>query len=449
MEMNNIILREYQKECINTIYEKFKKRKRQLIQLPTGAGKTFIFLNYLKLHSKKAIIICPTKELQEQIYKWAKIFLKDKKIFCRRKNFDKDCDFYIYTAASLNFGIVEKYFHKIDCDTVIIDEAHHAQANTYKNFLNKYSQYFDFKLLGCTATPERLDKKSLFEIFGEITYEKNVIELITNGDLCNIIGYKVKTGQTIKKINKQLDHDFTFVDLKLLDNETRNKILINTYLKNCKNKKTLVFCLNISHSEYIAKTLRDNGIKSECIHGKLSEKVRSEILTRFSLGEIEVLTNCQLLTEGFDEPSIEAIIIGRPTRSKALYHQMIGRGLRNHPGKKNCVLYELYDIGNRVCNFSSLVDLHEDSKWEYPDGIVLKKLRDEVEKINIKHIHTSLEKFDVFEKGLNISQKKPFDFQIKALEKLGIKNKFLNYLEASYLLWKQELKVKYGYNYKN
>ena len=193
--------RVYQLECIKTIKNYFKENDKQYIQLPTGAGKTFIFLRYLMENSKKAVIIVPSLDLKEQVIS------NGKNRFGLRitDNIDKKADIYVVTAASLNYDSKFDFIEKFAPDHIIIDEAHHAQANTYKSFLKDLN--FSYKLIGFTATPERLDGKSLNEIFDKLTYSKNILDLIHNGHLCDIESHQYKTKHQIGF--NELESDFS------------------------------------------------------------------------------------------------------------------------------------------------------------------------------------------------------------------------------------------------
>lgn len=440
-------LRSYQKECIQAIEYNFKSCERQLIQLPTGSGKTIIFLEYLKKNSKKSLIICPSVQLKQQIFNESKKTLNDRNIIINDRYKTKNPDVLIITSACLNYKNNVDYLNKINFDHIIIDEAHHAQSDTYKNFLNNL-KIKSFKLLGVTATPERLDGKCLLEIFGKITFKINILNMIEQGYLCDIEATRIKTNIKTEIYNKPYDFSADF--LKSLDIETRNKIIIKTYLDNCQNKKTLIFCLNVEHSIAIANDLKSKGVLAEYIHGQLSNLQRKNILKRFRNGEIQVLTNCQILTEGFDEPSIESIIITRPTKSKALYCQMIGRGLRLFKGKDICYLYELTDNQHKICTFSVAAghDPIKNMEVEYAPGTRLIDLNRQLLNMDEKDLIFQKQSFSVFEKEINSNKSLLVHefFNIPQLKcQKNVDNRY-NFLESAFILWKNKLKEKHGFN---
>jgi len=441
-------LRDYQKECIEILNE---DRKRQLIQLPTGSGKTFIFLSYLSKSSKQALVVVPTLDLQYQVYEEALRFYHKDEIFLKKESSKfKEARLYILVAKSLPSEKVKDFFAGQELDHIVIDEAHKALSSVYMDFLSFYDKINpEYKLLGFTATPERLDRKSLLEIFGELTYKKNIYDLIMAGYLCDVRCFRIQTKHKIESDNKI--GDFRPIEIKNLDNYSRNKLIYDTYFENCLGKKTLIFCVSVSHATKIAEYLRkEKGVRAFHISGDQSMKHRKEVLAKFKTGEIEVVTNCQLLTEGFDEPSIECLIIARPTKSKALYCQMIGRGVRKFPNKKLCNVFELTDNAHKICTFNVAADDSKDAsfKREYENGVRLTQLHKEIVEISLsdyvleKHEVNLISNFQEFleSKGLLACQK-------KKLETLGI-NYFqpINMYDAAFLIFIEKLKEAYGIN---
>ena len=269
-------MRDYQKECIEVIHNHFKTHDRQIIQLPTGSGKTWIFCEYLSKYSNKALIICPSIELKEQILDTAKRF-NIKSISDNPRDNNKN---HVVTSAVLSYENTRKILFSKNYDHIVIDEAHHANSKTYTEFLS--SLINKPKILGCTATPERLDGKSLLDVFETLTYKKNIYELIKNGFLADILAYRIKTNQDIAKRGSS---DFRATELRILDNESRNNLIYKTFKENCRDKKTIIFCISVEHCIKISDYLKSQGVNSAYIHGKMNNKKRQEIATRY-LSEI-------------------------------------------------------------------------------------------------------------------------------------------------------------------
>jgi len=443
--MNNIEWRNYQLDCIETIKKHFQTSNKQLIQLPTGSGKTYIFLKYIKENCKKTLIICPTKELVEQVEDSAKRFGLENDLFAKNGSSFKNKDHIVLTAASLNFENTQNFLKKQVFDTIIIDEAHKSQCTTYIKFLEEYSKINpNFNLIGMTATPERMDKKPLLDIFGELTFDLSIYDLIQEGHLCDIISYRVTTERKLRVKNDQ--SDFSLKELNKLDCESRNRLIFKTYKENCVGKKTIVFCVSIEHSLNLSNFFKSQSVRAESVNGNMPFNQRKQILERFRNGNLDVIFNCQLLTEGFDAPCIESIIIARPTRSKSLYTQMVGRGLRNFPGKDFCYLYELTDNAHKICDFNVCAGKENDFTYDYKPGTKLTDLFKEINEISLKEYELKKTKINIlqdFEGYLDSMKAIP-----SQLEKLNfVKKDFiesLTFKEASFLLWKQRLKNKYG-----
>lgn len=351
-----INLRPYQYDAISAIKDTFTKEFRQYVEMPTGSGKTVTFLAYAKENHDRVLIIVPSKQLLKQIYESALIFYDSKEI--TRKG-----DHYNEPVGKIHICIVHSirddylnYLCSHNFDLIIIDEAHHSQSESYKRFIKNYSSRFaDPKILGVTATPDRLDGQMLNHIIGVCSFRLTIEEMIQQRYLCDIEGFSVKTKIDLSDID---DHngDFSLVQLyKKLCTESRNNMIVDIIKNEMNGRKTIVFCINIDHSKIIQNLLHVTGIAAAHIDGTMKTDQKTSILNSFRNGEISCLCNCQLLSEGFDEPSIDAIILSRPTKSKSLFIQMIGRGLRNYPEKKNCKIIDIVDNHKFLVGFNQLI----------------------------------------------------------------------------------------------
>ena len=346
-------LRTYQTKVIQTIKETFKDRQRQFIEMPTGSGKTITFLSYASQNHKNIMIIVPSKELLNQVYESSLLFYHKSEISRKGNKFNE-------TPSKLHICIINsirgdylEFIVKHKFDLVVIDEAHHSQSASYQRLIKRLK--FNPKFLGVTATPDRSDGQLLKDILDICSVKLNVLNLINDGFLSDIEGYSVKSKIDISDIDSH-NGDFNINLLyKRLCTESRNNMIIDLCKKEMKDRKTLVFCINIKHSREINKLLNEQGISSKHIDGTCNVTLRKSILDSFKSGETQVLTNCQLLTEGFDEPSIDGIVISRPTRSRSLFNQMIGRGLRISPGKKNCKIIDIVDNHRSLMGFTDII----------------------------------------------------------------------------------------------
>jgi len=442
-------LQTHQVDCIKAIDDYWKIDNRQLIQMPTGSGKTFVFLKYLSDKSKRSLIICPTRELQEQIADSALNFFHASEISTKESSKPKFKRVNIWVAQSIQLkfrgNLLDQQF-----DYIVIDEAHRAMSNMYRDFISSYSENNpNFRLLGFTATPERSDDLSLLDMFGKLTFSKNIFHLIEEKLLSDICGHRIKTFQLFNK-KMGATGDIIQKNLKCLDNETRNNIIFKTYKENCLDKKTLIFCVSINHAENISNLLQSQGYAADYVSGKMSKSIRRKKLQDFKSGKIDVLCNCQLLTEGFDEPSIENLIIARPTLSKTLYCQMIGRGLRIYPGKKVCNLYELTDNVHDICTFNVAGNAPRQLNYEYRNGTLLSSLTKELESLTLQEVVLKKEKLNILRKIPCCFEEPAFNYQIQRMKKLGIKfMEPISFLEAAFLIWKHAAMEKYGINTKS
>jgi superfamily II DNA or RNA helicase len=325
---------------------------------------------------------------------------------------------------------------KIKFELLIIDEAHHSYSPSYQRLINSCKCS---KILGITATPDRSDGKFIQEILSNCSFKISIQELIKSKFLCDIEGYSVKTKIDLSNID---DHngDFNIKQLfEKLGTEERNQLIVNICKEQLADRKTLVFCINIEHSKQMENLLNKEGIIARHIDGKMNRLQRSSIISGFRQGKIQVITNCKVLTEGFDEPSINGILLARPTKSRSLFIQMIGRGLRIHEGKNNCKIIDVVDNHKRLANFTGLI-----SDNEYLEKIDKFSDLEELE----KHVQHAFDK--ILESRIvraDLINYKPFDDlqATDSIEDYLRDNDIEFYLplrleEGCFLVWKNELK---------
>lgn len=437
-------LRQYQLDAINAVENEFRDTHRTYIEMPTGSGKTVTFLSYAKKNHNKIIVIVPSIQLMNQVYECALKFYDKKEISRKGASFNQAIKtLHICVAMSLKGDYLE-FVTQHHFDLIIIDEAHHSLCDSYKRFIKKFSlNYSDPKILGVTATPDRTDGKFLKDILWNTCFKINIDELITQGFLCDLEGFSVKTNISISDIPSSKG-DFSLNKLyNKLNSDSRNNLIIDIYKNNMLDKKCLIFCINVKHSQEISKLLKLEGISSGHIDGKMNSNQRKSILDSFRNGEIKVLCNCQLLTEGFDEPAIDGIILARPTRSRPLFTQMVGRGLRIFPNKKNCKIIDIVDNHKHLAGFNCL----QNETINYPQIEKFKSLKDiknfiEEEKLKVTEYEIS--------KVGNFLLKKCDDFEatdsiISYLEKNKIQFFYpISFDEGSFLVWFNELKKEYN-----
>lgn len=312
----------------------------QLISMPTGTGKTITFLNLAKKLNKKTLIIVHREELLNQTYEKAKLcgFKESDISLVSAEKKEKLNLLNIAMVQSLSRNI-EKY-NPEDIEVMIIDEAHHATANSYVNII-KYFQVFEKQknLFGFTATPLRSDKDHLSSIFLSHSFKMTLSEATMNGYIVPVHGIRVEIKTSLKDIDTDRgDYDISQLD-KVMNCDSINE-LITDRCKNLRKCPGIIFCTSVAHAEELAERLRKEKRKAISISYKTPKKTLARIYEFLKKGKIEFITNAVKLSEGFDHPQIGSVIIARPTRSPVLYKQMIGRGLRNYPGKHDCFILE-------------------------------------------------------------------------------------------------------------
>ena len=314
-------LRDYQQECIELI-DKLETGS-YLIQMATGCGKTATFTNIKR--KGRILVLAHREELVTQPVKYY------------------DCPVGIEMASQHSNGepvviaSIMSLTHRLDkfksddFDLIIIDEAHHAAAKSYKKIL----EYFNPRLiLGFTATPNRGDKVRLDDVFQKIIFQRNLKWAIKNKYLTDIYCMRVNIGYDISNVAKRMG-DFAPSELEeALDTDALNKAIAEAYNKYARGQ-TLIFATSVKHCEDIAKEIPG------AVTVTAETKNREELIKKFTNREIPVLVNCMIFTEGTDMPLVETVMIARPTQNSSLYTQMVGRGLRLYPGKEKLVLIDL------------------------------------------------------------------------------------------------------------
>src|SRR5208337_869545 len=245
---------------------------------------------------------------------------------------------------------------------VIIDEAHHSPADAYRRVIDLVgvnAPTSDKLLLGVTATSQRPDGKALSDIYERISYVYSMRQAIKDGWLVPVRGYQISTDTSLSEVGKS-NGDFVKSELaKSVNTPSRNRQIVAAWLKLGENRKTVAFTVDIDHARHLCESFCDEGVKAEYVYGE--DPDRSEKLKRHQNGETQVLCNCSVLTEGYDDPDISCIVLCRPTASGVLYVQMVGRGTRLSPAtdKQNLIVIDVVDasIGHSLMTLPTLMGL--------------------------------------------------------------------------------------------
>lgn len=328
----------YQKRVLETIQS--NPSKRQLISMPTGTGKTVTFLSVAKELGLKTLILVHREELISQTYDKAKLLNIPEAEISTITAKDKQEIKQITIAMVQTLGRNLEQYLPDDIQMVIVDEAHHATAPSYRKILDHFRIINDEKwLLGFTATPMRGDGECLSSLFDVHSFKMTLSEATLNGYICPVRGLRIEMERKLDDIETvQGDYDIVALE-KVMNCPEVNECIANR-ARHLKYLPGVVFCTSVDHAKEVAKSLRKVGKKAISISYKTSEPVKKKIFQMLKEGRIDFLTNAIKLSEGFDFPPIQTVILARPTRSPVLYKQMIGRGLRKADGKHECIVME-------------------------------------------------------------------------------------------------------------
>lgn len=341
----DIQLFDYQEDMVKRVQEAFRHHDSVMVQMPTGTGKTHVLAAIVELFLKKNVwVIAHRRELVSQI--------KD-----TLARFFPDLDPEKIQVTSIQW--LSRHYREIKekPSLIVIDEAHHALAETYAEVMNTYPKT---KKLGLTATPYRMNGKGFTDLFEMLLCSWNMERFIAEGRLSLYDYYSIKPDSAdqllIDSLQKRgVDGDYQQKELnKVMDVRPSLERLCLTIKQYVPGKKGIVYAISIQHAEHIAEFYRENGIKAVAISSKTPHAERKDMIERFTSSslsssiksasnvpeEIEVLVSVDLFSEGFDCPDVEFIQLARPTLSLAKYMQMVGRGLRVAEGKEYCVILD-------------------------------------------------------------------------------------------------------------
>jgi len=346
-----IKLRCYQEEAIKAIKDSYSTGvNKQLIVLPTGSGKTIIFSKLIVDLNKRTLVISHRTEIIKQTIATLQKLCKKAVGYLYSKERNLDSDIIVASIQSCYRGKIKPEILAKDFDVLIIDEAHHSSSKTYKALINElgFNNSHNKLLLGFTATPDLSNGNTLGDIYDDIIYSKQIVDLIKSKHLSSIVGRKIRTNVNLKGVDiKRGDYSVPILS-RIVNSKSRNNLIIDKYKEHIKGSRAVAFCCTIKHAQNLSTAFNESGIKSDCIYGSMDTRERTHVLTALKNSNIEVLTSVGVLTEGFDMPEINAIIMARPTKSKSLYIQMIGRGLRRHEDKVKCTVLDFIDIDNNL-----------------------------------------------------------------------------------------------------
>lgn len=338
-----MVLKDHQVEALESLSRmRGDNESIALLYHATGTGKTVTAVSDAKIVAKPTLFLAHTKELVYQARDtfrslWSEVSTG---IFMGEQR-DKNAFVLCASVQSIVQNLGE--FHPNQFGYIIIDEAHHSTAPMYQRILNYFRPSFT---LGLTATPERMDGENLLQIFQNIAHRLDLKTAIDMDELVPIRCIRVKTNVDLSEVRIHgVKYNSQDLESKLFLPE-RNSLIVDTYIEYVRDKKTVVFCASVKHAEEIAALFRDRGLRAEGVSGSMHAKRRSRILKSYEDGDIDILCACDLLNEGWDSPRTEVLFMARPTMSKTIYMQQLGRGTRKYPGKDHLMIFDFIDNAN-------------------------------------------------------------------------------------------------------
>ena len=358
--MKEIKLFDYQEDMKERIGKALRLHRSVMAQMPTGTGKTYLLTavidSFVSNHPmEKVWIVAHRRELVSQIDETVRKFHS----YSSSKNSSL-----LSSVKAMSIQWLMRHYDEIEEEPgmVVIDEAHHALAKTYKEMWERFP---NAKFLGLTATPCRLNGKGFTDLFDVLVQSWSVPEFISKGRLATYDFVSIKSDGVTQRLIDSLqkrgaDGDYQNKEMDMLLNKRPSiERLYQSFEEYGKDRKGIVYAINISHSKKIMELYQEHSIKAVAIDSKTPAAERQADIEAFKKGDIQVLVNVDIFSEGFDCPDVEFVQLARPTLSLAKYLQMVGRGLRVAKGKKNCViidnvgLYRVFGLPSQVWNWKA------------------------------------------------------------------------------------------------
>lgn len=336
----NLELKEHQKAALKAL-EQMRDNSETIALLyhATGTGKTTTAVLDAKRCGGRVLFIAHTQELVDQATKRFRELWTNTTV-------GRYCEVIKQPRAHVVCGSVQSValhldeFKDDEFDYLIVDEAHHAAADTYQKILSYFKPAFT---LGLTATPERADDKSILEIFKNTAHKLDIQTAVEIGELVPVRCIRIHTNIDLTKVRfNSVQYNIRDLESKIYVPE-RNRLIVDTWMQYVRDKCTVVFCASVKHAQQIADLFREQGIKAAAVSGSMKQSERREFQEKFVNRDIQVLCACDLLNEGWDCPEIEVLFMARPTMSKVLYTQQLGRGMRLYEGKESLMVFDFVD----------------------------------------------------------------------------------------------------------
>ena len=388
--MKEIKLFDYQEDMKERIEKALRLHRSVMAQMPTGTGKTYLLTAVIDSFVSnnpmtKVWIVAHRRELVSQIDETVRKF---------HSYSASNTSSLLSSVKAMSIQWLMRHYDEIEEEPgmIVIDEAHHALAKTYKEMWKRFPKA---KFLGLTATPCRLNGKGFTDLFDVLVQSWGVPEFISKGRLATYDFVSIKSDGVTQRLIDSLqkrgaDGDYQNKEMDMLLNKKPSiERLYRSLEEFGKDRKGIVYAINISHAQKITKLYQEHGVKAIAIDSKTPATERQQDIEAFKKGDIQVLVNVDIFSEGFDCPDVEFVQLARPTLSLAKYLQMVGRGLRVAKGKKNCViidnvgLYRVFGLPSQVWNWNAMFEgkLKVGKKKETPkerEFFLMSKVQDDI-----------------------------------------------------------------------
>ena len=339
-----MILRPYQVAAVEGVFEAWRSARSTLLVQPTGTGKTVTFAHVInRMSAGRALVLAHREELVFQAAdKIARVTGQTPDVEMAEMRADSGLlgrprvvvSSIQTQCAGRNGDSRMKRFDPQEFSLLVVDEAHHATAPTYRRVLEYYGQNPDLKILGVTATPDRHDEEALGQVFDSVAFDYELLDAIRDGWLVPIKQRAVVVDGLDYSSIRTTAGDLNGADLaKVMEYEETLHGIAHPTVELAAGRKTLVFAASVAHAERLCEIF--NRHQSGCarfVTGTTPKDERRGMLADYAAGKFQILANVGVATEGFDEPGIQVVVMARPTKSRALYAQMSGRGTRPLPG---------------------------------------------------------------------------------------------------------------------
>lgn len=355
-----IELRDYQREALHNIRAAYHEgTRRQLVVLPTGTGKTVVIVATARAMNARTLVLAHREELLDQAADKFRMIWPEAsigKVKAEVNELGRQV-----TVASVQTACRPNRLEELKAQgfrLLVVDEAHHAAADSYRaiieglGFMDEDME--ERLLLGVTATAKRGDGAALGEVFQDIVFTHSVGAMIRAHYLADLRGLRIQTKANLKGV-KMRQGDFAMNELAAVVNcEDRNRLIVEAYQKHAPGFLAVAFCVDVQHSKDLAEEFKKAGIRAAPMWGDMPREDRRQVLSDLAEGGLDLVTNCNILTEGFDLPQLRCLLMARPTKSQSLYIQMVGRGARPYPGKSECLVIDFTDSRHDVCQLGTL-----------------------------------------------------------------------------------------------